>query len=132
MRPVYKRQPDIEDRIITTQDNKGLLPGEGTVQVECSATSSPNNVHLADCLHADIDSLSNQMKAVSTLESSGSMRKSQRNWSAEHHGLKRSNANDAPLISRTTDKDDNVLLTLKGQRAMWQTINDRVIPSSCC
>lgn len=66
------------------------------------------------------------MGTLSTSEVAGGMRRSTRNWDAEHQELKLGGVQDAPLISRTTDREDNVLLTSQGQHDMWQTINDMV------
>ncbi|KAH8554517.1 hypothetical protein BGW37DRAFT_201309 [Umbelopsis sp. PMI_123] len=74
----------------------------------------------------DIERFSRQMSMLSTSESTDGMRKSKRNWDAEHQGLKLASVQDAPLISRTTDREDNMLRTEDGQRAMWQTINDKI------
>lgn len=54
------------------------------------------------------------------------MKKSKRNWDAEHANLKRGGVQEAPLVSRTTDKEDNLLLSAKGQHEMWQHIKDKI------
>ncbi|KAG2188659.1 hypothetical protein INT44_001414 [Umbelopsis vinacea] len=74
----------------------------------------------------DIDRMTRQMNTLSTSEVAGGMRKSTRNWDAEHRELKVGGVQDAPLISRTTDREDNVLLTSQGQHSMWHTIHDRI------
>ncbi|KAM3586792.1 hypothetical protein VKS41_001849 [Umbelopsis sp. WA50703] len=73
----------------------------------------------------DIDALASQMQGLHTLDDSSGMKKSKRNWDAEHASLKHGGVQEAPLISRTTDKDDNLLLSPKGQHEMWQHINDK-------
>lgn len=75
---------------------------------------------------ADIDALANQMQGLHTSDPSSGMKKSKRNWDAEHANLKRGGVQEAPLVSRTTDKEDNLLLSAKGQHEMWQHIKDKV------
>jgi hypothetical protein len=54
------------------------------------------------------------------------LQKSQRNWRAEFEALKRGTVQDAPLISRTTEKDDNLLLDPRHQYDLFQQIKAKV------
>jgi hypothetical protein len=111
---------DSKDRISVKRRGQVYFSTSSLAQVECNLAES-------HCSYADIQDLSHQMKSLNTSDSTGGMRKSQRNWSAEHDNLKRGSVHEAPLISRTTDRGANVLLTAAGQHAMWQNITRRVI-----